>query len=165
MAAASSRDSTAMKTPAFLTTLFLPGTFIATVFSTGMFNWQGDSKNSGDGRVVSRLFWVYWAFAVPLIIAVAVGWRLWWSWEKRHFDEDVNAEIEAIDGDGEPIDSGVYEMLADGYRYPPSIALASQIDLGARSRTRNYLTDMKIAIKRQTKMMEARQSQYMAQRV
>jgi hypothetical protein len=84
---------------------------------------------------------------------------------KRHFDEDFNAEIKAIDGDGEPIDSGVYEMLADGYRYPPSITLASQIDLGARSRTRNYLTDMKIAIKRQTKMMEARQSQYMAQRV
>jgi Mg2+ and Co2+ transporter CorA len=49
MAAASSRDSAAMKTLAFLTTLFLPGTFIATVFSTGMFNWQGDSKDSGDG--------------------------------------------------------------------------------------------------------------------
>jgi hypothetical protein len=102
---------------------------------------------------------------MPPTIAVTVGWRLWWSWEKRHFDEDVNAEIKAIDGDGELKDSGLYEMLPDGYTHAPSIALASQIDLGPRSRTRNYLTDMKSAIKRRTKMTDARQPQYMAGRV
>ncbi|KAI8948827.1 hypothetical protein F4801DRAFT_555357 [Xylaria longipes] len=95
MAAASSHDSAAMKTLAFLTTLFLPGTFVATIFSTGLFNWQD------SGMVVSELFWVYWALAVPLTIVVAVGWRLWWSVEKKRFDEDVSAEIKAINGNGE----------------------------------------------------------------
>ncbi|KAI0436986.1 hypothetical protein F4803DRAFT_196878 [Xylaria telfairii] len=94
MAAAASHDSAAMKTLAFLTTLFLPGTFVATIFSTGLFNWQD------EGMVVSKLFWVYWALSIPLTIIVAVGWRLWWSVEKKRFDEDVSAEIKAIDGNG-----------------------------------------------------------------
>ncbi|KAI1176620.1 hypothetical protein F4777DRAFT_266407 [Nemania sp. FL0916] len=92
LAAASSRDSAAMKTLAFLTTLFLPGTFVATIFSTDFFDWQS------NGVVVSRLFWVYWAWAVPLTIIVAVGWRIWWSFEKNRFDEDVKAEINATNG-------------------------------------------------------------------
>ncbi|ORY19019.1 hypothetical protein BCR34DRAFT_582580 [Clohesyomyces aquaticus] len=75
IAAASSRDSAAMKTLAFLTTLFLPGTFVATVFSTGMFNWRRSDDGTGDRKVVSELFWVYWALAVPLTIVVGVGWR------------------------------------------------------------------------------------------
>ncbi|KAI0408982.1 hypothetical protein F4802DRAFT_593834 [Xylaria palmicola] len=105
MAAAASRDSAAMKTLAFLTTLFLPGTFVATIFSTGLFNWQG------DGKVVSDLFWVYWALAVPLTIVVGAGWRLWWSLEKKHFDRDISVEIKAIDGNGD---------VAGGKRTPPA---------------------------------------------
>ncbi|KAJ2972288.1 hypothetical protein NUW58_g9216 [Xylaria curta] len=94
MAAASSRDSAAMKTLAFLTAIFLPGTFVATIFSTDFFDWNNDS-----GMIVSEMFWVYAALAAPLTIVVAVGWRLWWSWEKKQFDDDINAEIKAITGD------------------------------------------------------------------
>ncbi|TGJ84137.1 hypothetical protein E0Z10_g4623 [Xylaria hypoxylon] len=93
LAASSGRDSAAMKTLAFLTALFLPGTFVATIFSTDFFNWQD------SGMVVSGLFWVFWAWAVPLTIVIAVGWRLWWSFEKNRFDEDVEAEINASNGD------------------------------------------------------------------
>ncbi|KAF2972222.1 hypothetical protein GQX73_g1319 [Xylaria multiplex] len=93
LAAAASHDSAAMKTLAFLTTLFLPGTFVATIFSTDFFNW------SDNGTVVSDLFWVYWAWAVPLTIVVAAGWRVWWSFEKKRFDEDVKAEINASSGE------------------------------------------------------------------
>ncbi|KAI1813820.1 hypothetical protein GGS20DRAFT_551625 [Poronia punctata] len=95
MAAAASRDSAAMKTLAFLTTIFLPGTFIATVFSTGLFDWDG------GGMVVSKLFWVYWVVAVPVTIIVGVGWRLWWNNEKKRFDEDLNTEIKAMNGNSE----------------------------------------------------------------
>ncbi|KAI1419093.1 hypothetical protein F5Y12DRAFT_779702 [Xylaria sp. FL1777] len=94
LAAASSHDSAAMKTLAFLTALFLPGTFVATIFSTSFFNWQN------NGMIVSKLFWVYWALAAPLTIVVAVGWRLWWSFEKKRFDQDIKAEIKAINGNG-----------------------------------------------------------------
>ncbi|KAI0809995.1 hypothetical protein GGR55DRAFT_647570 [Xylaria sp. FL0064] len=94
LAAASSHDSAAMKTLAFLTALFLPGTFVATIFSTDFFNWQ-DSK-----MVVSELFWVYWALAAPLTIVVAVGWRVWWSFEKKRFDQDIKAQIKAVNDNG-----------------------------------------------------------------
>jgi hypothetical protein len=118
IAAASSRDSAAMKTLAFLTTLFLPGTFIATIFSTGMFDWKvgSDDKDSGDSRVVSKLFWVYWAFTVPLTTLVGVGWRVWWSWEKKHFDDDVDAAVEAVDGQDE-VPSGT-PQAPDYYKVP-----------------------------------------------
>lgn len=56
---------------AVLTTLFLPGTFIAALFSTSMFNFDHDSIQ------VSRLFWVYWAVTVPLTIIVVVVWQVW----------------------------------------------------------------------------------------
>lgn len=109
-----------MKTLAFLTTLFLPGTFVATIFSTGMFEWKGNSDESGDGRVVSKLFWVYWALAIPLTLVVAVGWRLWWSWEKKQFDKDIDAEVKAVAKDEDASESDVSgsksERNLEGYR-------------------------------------------------
>lgn len=110
MAAAASRDSAAMKTIAFLTMLFLPGAFVASICSTGMFNWQS------GGRVVSKLFWVYWAFTIPLTIAVGVGWRIWWTWEKKNFDADIKAEIEATEADGEVTDEVFEEKSRKGAR-------------------------------------------------
>lgn len=116
MAASSSRDSTAMKTLAFITTLFLPGTSVAvrqtpsnwvtlladlqqfqTIFSMSLFNWQLSNSGASGGPVVSSYFWIYWAVTVPLTIVVAISWRLWWGWEKRHYDRDVHLEIESIE--------------------------------------------------------------------
>ena len=73
IAAASKRDSSAMKTIAVLTIVFLPGTFIAALFSVPMFNWQA----SGEGTVVSGRIWIYWAFTIPLTIIVIIVWFLW----------------------------------------------------------------------------------------
>jgi len=89
MAASTGRDSTAMKTLAFLTTLFLPGTFIATLFSTDMVSQQG------QGSRPSPPFWQFWAITIPVTILVMIGWRLWWSFEKRQFDKEVSAEVDA----------------------------------------------------------------------
>ncbi|KAI0427490.1 hypothetical protein F5Y09DRAFT_333297 [Xylaria sp. FL1042] len=107
LAAASSHDSAAMKTLAFLTALFLPGTFVATIFSTDFFNWQD------SGIVVSELFWVYWALAAPLTVVVAVGWRVWWSFEKKRFDQDIKAEIKAINDNGSVNDEGAGGISKD----------------------------------------------------
>lgn len=43
IAHASKRDSTAMKTISLLGTLFLPGTFLASVFSMTFFNFQSST--------------------------------------------------------------------------------------------------------------------------
>lgn len=54
MSARAGLDSIAMKTLALVTAVFLPATFIATLFSMSMFDWQGE-----HGSVVSSNFWVF----------------------------------------------------------------------------------------------------------
>ncbi|OAL44630.1 hypothetical protein IQ07DRAFT_649243 [Pyrenochaeta sp. DS3sAY3a] len=154
MAAASSRDSAAMKTLAFLATLFLPGTFIASIFSTGMFNWKVDPDKSAEGRVVSEYFWIYWVFAIPLTIAVGVGWWLWWNWEKKHFDRDFSTEIEVLGG--EETKSGLLDALqaklgAQKYSVgrPPD---------GKSSRASYFFSDLKSAARRRVGMKEVNPS-------
>ncbi|KAF2112264.1 hypothetical protein BDV96DRAFT_525022 [Lophiotrema nucula] len=90
IAATTGLDSVAMKALAFVTTLFLPPTFIATLFSMSMFDWQTDGKahssNLDEGtKIVSRRFWIYWAISVPLTIAVLLTWRTWYHREKNHY--------------------------------------------------------------------------------
>jgi hypothetical protein len=79
-----------MMTFTFITALFLPGTFIATLFSMDMFNW-------GDGRSgVSKNFWIYWVVAVPLTVAVMVGWKKWYGYADREFKGDTLEEEKLV---------------------------------------------------------------------
>lgn len=156
MAAASSRDSAAMKTLAFLATLFLPGTFIASIFSTGMFNWKVDPDKSAEGRVVSEYFWIYWVFAIPLTIAVGVGWWLWWNWEKKHFDHDFSTEIEVLGG--EETKSGLLDALQAkfGARGEKKDLVREQ-SKGRWERV-TYLSDLKSAARRRVGVKEVSSS-------
>ncbi|KAF2177734.1 hypothetical protein K469DRAFT_696495 [Zopfia rhizophila CBS 207.26] len=72
----SKMDSNDMRTIAAVTLGFLPATFMATLFSTGFFDFH---KN---GQVVSSWIWLYWLFTVLLTIFVYFGWY-WYSWRKR----------------------------------------------------------------------------------
>ncbi|KAJ5031032.1 hypothetical protein J3E73DRAFT_222669 [Bipolaris maydis] len=90
IAATTGLDSVAMKALAFVTTLFLPPTFIATLFSMSMFDWQAEIKakssdSNEETKVLSRHFWIYWVASVPLTVAVLLAWRIWWHWEKNRY--------------------------------------------------------------------------------
>ncbi|KAM3074791.1 hypothetical protein ACMFMG_008205 [Clarireedia jacksonii] len=61
---------------ALLGVIFLPGTFLAAIFSTTFFNFQ-----SGDNAgVVSKKFYIYWATTIPMTLFLFV---LWLFWQKR----------------------------------------------------------------------------------
>ncbi|OHF02552.1 hypothetical protein CORC01_02247 [Colletotrichum orchidophilum] len=86
-------DSTAMKTMAVVTMVFLPPTFVATIFSMSMFNWQASSSsNTADGSgggsepTVVPQFWIYWAVSLPLTVAIVIGWRVWWHFQKSYYE-------------------------------------------------------------------------------
>jgi hypothetical protein len=86
IAATTSLDSAAMKTLAFVTTIFLPLSFVASLFSIPVFDWQASSEDgSSDHSVVSSRFWIYWVVSIPLTAATLVGWRLWWNHQKMHY--------------------------------------------------------------------------------
>jgi hypothetical protein len=94
LAAAAGRDSTSMKILAFISALFLPGSFVAAIFSMSMFNWQydGGADDSGN-RVVSGRFWVYWIIAVPLTLITLLGWGFWWRLEMKRYEKDFRDVI------------------------------------------------------------------------
>lgn len=61
------RDSKAMKTLSIITILFLPGAFVATLFSTNMFSFRGDYEE----------IWIYFVICVPLTAILMTAWILW----------------------------------------------------------------------------------------
>ncbi|PVI03333.1 hypothetical protein DM02DRAFT_726532 [Periconia macrospinosa] len=78
----SKRDSAAMKTIALVTLLFLPPTFVATLFGMSMFDWNGEKPGTDP---LSSYFWIYWVIAAPLTFAVWFVWRIWWRMEEKKY--------------------------------------------------------------------------------
>ncbi|GFF43702.1 hypothetical protein IFM58399_07037 [Aspergillus lentulus] len=64
------RDSSVMKSISILTMVFLPATFISTMFSMPFF------QDDDDQWKVSVDFWIYWAVSVPLTFVIFVIWAL-----------------------------------------------------------------------------------------
>ncbi|KAH8162992.1 hypothetical protein CIB48_g5256 [Xylaria polymorpha] len=88
LAHASKRDSTAMKTLSLLGAIFLPGTFLSSVFSMTFFNFHV-SENSE----VSQELWIYFVITIPLTLAiVGAWWLLDRRREKRYAVEDMDIE-------------------------------------------------------------------------
>ncbi|KAI5863121.1 hypothetical protein GGS23DRAFT_54218 [Durotheca rogersii] len=99
LAHASKRDGTAMKTLSLLGAVFLPGTFISSVFSMTFFdfnvgpNYGDPSDSSGEGAQVSNLLWVYFAVTVPLTLVILLCWYVIdMRREKRYAKEDEDIE-------------------------------------------------------------------------
>ncbi|KAI5924314.1 hypothetical protein F4810DRAFT_664866 [Camillea tinctor] len=65
------RDSSAMKSIALLTMVFLPATAIATIMAPFV------KITDDDKIVISGQFWQFWAVAVPVTLFVLTLWALW----------------------------------------------------------------------------------------
>jgi Mg2+ and Co2+ transporter CorA len=74
--------SAIMKTLAFVTTTFLPPTFLCAVFSMSFFHYDSDT-----GWGVSSKLWIYWVCAIPTIAASALLWHFWPWLFPEHFDD------------------------------------------------------------------------------
>lgn len=97
IAVSAGRDSTAMKTLAFITAVFLPGSYVASLFSISMFDWQASNSSSSNGLSVSSYIWVYWVVTIPLTLLVMIVWRKWWQREDRAYKKELDGE-EKIQG-------------------------------------------------------------------
>jgi len=75
IAQASKRDGNALKRLSMLGAIFLPGTFLASLFSMAFFDFPTDEQ--GAGVRVSPQVWIYFAIMAPMTLAVvAVLWVL-----------------------------------------------------------------------------------------
>ncbi|KAJ9614554.1 hypothetical protein H2200_002691 [Cladophialophora chaetospira] len=102
IAGSTKKDSIAMMAFTSITALFLPRSYISSLFSMDMFNWMASAAEN-EGRVVSTRFWIYWAVTVPLTTTVMMGWYVWYrtadaAWRK---EAKIEMEKEAADNDAE----------------------------------------------------------------
>lgn len=116
IAHASKRDSTAMKSLSLMGVVFLPGSFLASVFGMSFFNYDGDSSSSnnndnssgdkggGDKATtgVSVELWIYFAVTVPVTLAVVALWV--WSDRRREArhrrdEADLERDIDKMEKD------------------------------------------------------------------
>lgn len=81
------RDSIAMKTIATLGIVFLPGTFVATLFSINMFDWGVPDGGETSSLTASPSMWIYWAITVPLTLMTLIVWMLWSRRENHKSNE------------------------------------------------------------------------------
>lgn len=102
LAHSSKRDSNSMKTLSLLGAIFLPATYLASVFSMTFFNFQnglsssggGSGDNSNNGPVVAPQLWIYFVITVPLTVFIVLIWRIWDKRrEKQYAEEDKDLEI------------------------------------------------------------------------
>lgn len=69
--------NTSMMTIAFVSLLFLPGTFVASFFDTPIFNFPiptSPDQDSPQPVVVTQPFWIYWTISGLLTLILGVGW-------------------------------------------------------------------------------------------
>lgn len=93
LARESKRDSTAMKAIAFVTMIFLPGTFLSSVFSMDLFTWNAPH----DSDVVNGRIWIYWATVIPLTIVVVAFFLLWERYMMRLYQKSLKPPPEGVE--------------------------------------------------------------------
>lgn len=80
-------DSNSMKTIAVVTLFFLPGTFISSIFSTGVFDFF--ARVPEHSKTTSSWAWIYLLTSILLTAVVLALWLIWYRWgglwlEKLH---------------------------------------------------------------------------------
>ncbi|RGP59226.1 hypothetical protein FLONG3_11249 [Fusarium longipes] len=70
------RDAASMKTLAFVTMFFLPGSFISALFSTDLFDWD-NTEGRGIGIPSTPQFRLYWAITIPLTLVTFILYFIW----------------------------------------------------------------------------------------
>jgi hypothetical protein len=120
VAVSATRDSSAMKVLAFISAFFLPGTYIATLFSMSMFDWQvgntssanstytGDSNSTSQSTIVMPNIWIYGVVSAVLTVLVIFAWRVWWVKQDRDFRIKLPKVVRSVAVDNSPsIDENV----------------------------------------------------------
>src|SRR5947207_7517367 len=102
IAAHTMRDSAAVKILTVVAIMFLPGGFVASLFSMPVLDWDG--RGGEGGPVLKAGFKIYLAIALPLTLLIVLiynVWSIWYSWkEMRKCDlVVVRKGVDAVDGE------------------------------------------------------------------
>ncbi|KAL3475570.1 hypothetical protein BJX99DRAFT_157936 [Aspergillus californicus] len=93
IAEATKRDSEAMKTIAMMTIFYLPASFVATLFSMGIFNFDFESGKKGTISL-SGYWWIYAVVTIPLTISTFL---FFWYMQRRQPNEGKTTMVKKIE--------------------------------------------------------------------
>ncbi|KAI3328148.1 hypothetical protein F4824DRAFT_484588 [Ustulina deusta] len=99
LAQASMKDNNATKRLSLLGATFLPGTFLASLFSMVFFDVESEAGELGN-LVVSRQLWVYFVITIPLTVIIVATL---WFWDRRQemrkkvWKEGLGMEVEELE--------------------------------------------------------------------
>lgn len=83
IAASSLQDSSSMKMLALVAMFFLPGSFVAALFSTPLFAWDEVTARNGIGVGTRPQFALFWAVTAPLTALVFALYGFWMCIQTR----------------------------------------------------------------------------------
>ncbi|KAK5412636.1 hypothetical protein LTR06_005606 [Exophiala xenobiotica] len=93
------RSNSAMRTIAFVTMLYLPGTFVASFFSSGIFHFSASSDP--HQTVVSQPFAIFWALTATLTLLTGGTWlaylRYWRAGDRKGRVREETREVQCVE--------------------------------------------------------------------
>ncbi|KAL2148876.1 hypothetical protein VTH82DRAFT_1562 [Thermothelomyces myriococcoides] len=96
IAASSLEDSSSMKMLALVAMFFLPGSFVAALFSAPLFAWDDAVARGGIGVGTRPQFALFWAVTAPLTALVFALYGVWICFQRRA-DRRNNSKADPLD--------------------------------------------------------------------
>lgn len=72
-----------MKMLALVAMFFLPGSFVAALFSAPLFDWKAAETSSSISVGTRPQFALFWAVAIPLTVATFALYAMWIVMQKK----------------------------------------------------------------------------------
>lgn len=105
MAKSSLKYGADMQVIAAVTLVFLPGTFVATLFSTSFWNFQHEDT----GKIVSKWIWLYCVVTVVLTLAVLATWRFVSRMKADGLELPPELDLGKLIGKEDRVEGGVFD--------------------------------------------------------
>jgi hypothetical protein len=96
IAASSLEDSSSMKMLALVAMFFLPGSFVAALFSTPLFAWDEALASGGMGIGTRPQFKLFWAVTAPLTVFIFLLYGLWMCAQGRRGRGKAHHTLEVV---------------------------------------------------------------------
>lgn len=95
------QDTQSMKTIAIVSLVFLPTTFVSTIFATGIFNFHA-SDPPDNPRTISKYGWIYLLACILFTCLTLASWVCWHKWGRVGLEKLEFSHISTKEGDRSP---------------------------------------------------------------
>jgi hypothetical protein len=112
------RDASSMKTLAIVTMFFLPGSFISSLFSSQLFDWDSvDKQDWGTISVKATPQWkLYWAVTAPLTLVVFLIYLVGYYLVRRQRLRNMKKRTSTVAQNGAASKPGTANTVRDNMR-------------------------------------------------